>query len=153
MSKARMMNWLNKGLNAVSTAGKTYVDVTNKVERTIMKKCGSERMMDDVVGEASSVAMAKTVSATTKYSTIIKERMIVISNRVRSTVTGVQVSAVSKEKQHVPMCRPIPYIDGSYAPLSGMPVVEYTPAPMSVVGRMHAHVAAGRISTRVAVCK
>lgn len=179
MSKAKMMNWLKKVSKIVTT---------DCVEEAIMKKCGSERMMDDVVDEKINNVVAKTNSGLAvvknKTTPIIKQT----TNKVKPTInkivekTNVYMSAAKKKTNQctsiikdkmtkfqstpvctpvpvstpvpsVPMCRVVPHVPAGDAPLSGMPVVDKQPGPMTIKARVQL-ATQRRISTiPMCICK
>ena len=118
MSKAK--EWMKKVSSICSAAVEKYDSATKKGERYIMKKCGSDKMMDDISIKVNNIM------------SIVKP---------------------TKEEKAIPLCRPIPHIPGSYAPMSGMPVCNRKPARMTVGARMRAYAQHGVNGIPMAICK
>jgi hypothetical protein len=176
MSMAK--EWMKKVASVCVTAVNKYDTATKKAESYVMNKCGSERMMDDVVDEKTDTAITKVKDKTTDVVKRVKHT-IKESTRVQTVVvrTNEYVSAAKKKLTHaketvvektssvvetvknktkkksVPMCRPVSHISCDDVPITGVPQSDKTPAPMSTVGRMHARAAAGVVGVPMCVCK
>lgn len=86
MSKAK--EWMKRVASICKVAADKYEAATNKAESYIMKKCGSERMMDDVVDES----IERGISKSKEVVSSAKERCVPMVSKVKDAC----VSAAKK---------------------------------------------------------
>ena len=119
---------MNKVKETTMKGAEVYLNATDKAERFVMTKCGSEKMMNDVADELTTIAISKVRGATKKVTDKTTPVVKTISDRVHQCVSRVRVCvpAIPKKEQpkqrSVPICRPIPHIPAGVAPMSGVPV-------------------------------
>ena len=154
-----------KAGSTVLAAEEAYTTRMDRVEKRIMVACGSDHMMEEALNDAidSGITHVKDSAVCHKVIDTVRDGYVHAHKTVCSTTSTVvstvrEKAVLVKDKyipkdKAVPMARPVPHVDGSHAPLSGMPVVEYKPARPSMRGHMQSHVHKGTCGAPMATVR
>jgi hypothetical protein len=162
MSKINLKDMVSKVKETINKGVEKYTEYTDKAEAKIMNKCGSDRTIDEVVGESMDRVGYSIKHTTIRTTTLIVEKSKPVCKNVHEHVLAAKdksMHVINKAKSMVPrkstpapMARPVVYTQQHDTP-EYVPQCSITPAAMSVGARMNNHAHRGSLGVPMAVCK